>query len=108
MKSQPEQVPQDMADKLAQLADKGYACRYPMANLRPLRADGTGSEGAVYLEREGPWPQWIYLERGTWLVLIVGEKTDYQFEDFLTLCDGGWITPKVAAMPGQRSLFGDE
>ena len=105
MKSNPEQITPGMQERLTQLAERGYSCRYPNANLRPLRADGTGSGGAVYLEREGQWPQWIYLERVTWLVLIVGEKQDYEFDQFLALCDAGWIQPKPTALPGQKALF---
>jgi len=108
MKSKPEQIPPDMQERLTRLAERGYSCRYPNANLRPLRADGTGSEGAVYLEREGPWPQWIYLERGTWLVMIPGDMRDFEFTEFVRLDCLGCPEPKVAVLPGQKSLFGDE
>lgn len=94
-------------DRLKELSKRGYRCDYPNASHRPLLADGKTAVEAVYLEREGQWPQMIFMavEGGT--VLCIDCLLDYSFDDFLNMLDR--VKPaEPKPLPGQRSLFDED
>ena len=96
-------------DRLKELSERGYRCDYLNASHRPLMADGKTAVDAVYLENhDGRIPQQIFMASDTGLVIVVGTREDYAFEDFLSVLDGVDVAPVVKTLSGQRSLWEDE